>query len=197
MMSQTINDPLALARTWIEEEREVGVPFPQGAVLATDGLDGIPRTRMLGAYLTPQGRFIFYTSPTSRKVQEIARSPLASLTFGFQRSLRSITVEGSLAPLGTRELDEAWSGLDLDFRRQYVVFGPKSGAAIDSLDALRRELRTLPVGVEGVRPESFIGYAFQTVTRIVFYSVDRSDFALCQEFHPTDVGDWKMQLRVP
>jgi len=196
-MSQTINDPLALARTWIEEERESGVPFPQGAVLATQGLDGIPRTRMLGAYLTPEGRFIFYTSPTSRKVQEIARSPLASLTFGFQRSLRSITVEGTLAPLGTRELEEAWSGLDLDFRRQYVVFGPRSGAALDSLDALRHELQTLPIGVEGARPESFIGYAFQTVTRIVFYSVDRSDFAVCQEFQPADGGGWKTQLRVP
>jgi hypothetical protein len=106
-------------------------------------------------------------------------------------------VEGKLAPLETSELDEAWNGLDLDFRRQYVVFGPRSGAAIDSLDALRHELRTLPVGVEGVRPESFIGYAFQTVTRIVFYSVDRSDFALCQEFQPADGGGWKTQVRVP
>jgi pyridoxamine 5'-phosphate oxidase len=100
-MSQASKDPLALARTWLDEERANGVAFPQGAVLATQGLDGIPRSRMLGAYLTPEGRFIFYTSPTSRKVQEIARSPLASLTFGFQRSLRSITVEGKLAPLET------------------------------------------------------------------------------------------------
>ena len=182
---------------WIEEERASGVSFPQGAVLATQGLDGIPRTRMLGAYLTPEGRFLFYTSPTSRKVQEIERSPLASLTFGFQQTLRSITVEGKLAPLGTRELDEAWAGFDLDFRRQYVVFGPKSGAALDSLEPLRHELTALPVGVEGVRPESFIGYAFQTVTRMVFYSVDRSDFAHCEEFTPSEGGGWTRQLRVP
>ena len=94
-MSHENNDPPGLARIWIEEEHASGVPFPQGEVLATRGLDGIPRTRMLGAYLTPERKFLLYTSPTSQKVHEIERSPLASLTFGFQRSLRSITVEGA------------------------------------------------------------------------------------------------------
>lgn len=196
-MLHSIVDPIAQARTWIDEERERGVPFAHGAVLATQGLDGVPRSRMLGAYLTPDGRFTFYTSPTSRKVREIERSPLASLTFGFQGSLRSITVEGSLAPLTSSELDEAWKGLDLDFKRQYMVFGPKSAAAIASLDSLRQELRALPAGIEATRPESFIGYAFQAVTRIVFYAVDRTDFARCEEFQPTEAGGWSLQLRVP
>ena len=196
-MARIGEEPLAKLQTWISEEQLLGVPFAHGAVLGTVGLDGAPRTRMLGAYLSNEGIPIFYTSPASQKVSEIEKLSRASLTFGFQRGLRSVTIEGTLEPLSTTELNEGWRGFDADFRKHYVIFGPSSGASIDSFDHLRDARDRLAPGAEDPRPESFIGFRFKEIHRVIFYAVAPNDFAVCEEFKPLPAGGWVRQLRVP
>ena len=191
-------NPLEKLDEWLTEERSLGNPFAHGDVLGTPGKDGMPRTRMLGVSFNDRKIPKFHTSPMSRKVQDINLCNSASLTFAFQQTMRSISLEGSLEPLSDRELDTDWNQLDREFRRNYLVFGHQSGMKIDALEELHFQQDRLPHAAEENRPLSFIGYTFKLIERICFYSVAIQDFATCEvyEFNPV-TQHWTYSLRIP
>jgi pyridoxamine 5'-phosphate oxidase len=84
-------NPIEKLEMWLTEERSRGNFFSHGAVLGTQGEDGMPHTRMLGVSFTDRQMPKFHTSPTSRKVQDINLRNTASLTFAFQQTIRSIS----------------------------------------------------------------------------------------------------------
>jgi pyridoxamine 5'-phosphate oxidase len=193
----TIN-PLEKLGEWLAEERALGNPFAHGAVLGTQGEDGMPHTRMLGVSFDSQKKPKFHTSPMSRKVRDISLRNTASLTFSFQQRMRSISLEGFLESLSDEELIADWKTLEPEFRRNYLVFGHQSGIKIDSLQELYFQQAQLLNAVEENRPLSFIGYAFKIIQRISFYSVAEKDFARYEvyEFNPVNQC-WSYSLRVP
>ncbi len=191
-------NPLEKLDKWLVEERSEGNQFAHGAVLGTQGEDGMPHTRMLGVSFNSQKMPKFHTSPVSRKVRDISLSNTASLTFAFQQNMRSASLEGLLKPLSDEELDADWTKLETEFRKNYLVFGCRSGSKIQSLQELRIQQDRLPNLAEQSRPSSFVGYSFQTIKRISFYSVAKKDFALCEvyEFDPI-AHKWDYSIRVP
>jgi hypothetical protein len=112
--------------------------------------------------------------------------------------MRSVSLEGFLEPLSDKELKADWKTLEIEFRRNYLVFGHQSGIKIDSLQELYFQQDQLPSAAEENRPLSFIGYTFKVIQRICFYSVSEKDFAHCEvyEFNPVTQG-WVYSLRVP
>lgn len=192
----TAENPLMTLVEWVAMERTLGTPFAHGAVLGTQGAEGMPRTRMLGVYFDAQGTPRFHTSPVSRKVGDIGANNAASLTFGFQRSMRSVSLEGYLSPLPRDRLVEDWGRLEPEFRRNYLVFGRQTGKTIRNLDELRAQQSRLPADAEAVCPDSFIGYCFGAVTRIAFYAVAENDFASHRLFERVP-GGWHSRLIAP
>jgi pyridoxine/pyridoxamine 5'-phosphate oxidase len=174
--TETMNPFIQLTQ-WISEERLAGIPFSHGAVLGTVGHDGIPKTRMLGVHFDQEGVPRFHTSPTSRKVADIEINRHASITFAFQRSLRSVSIEGLLEEIPHGQLMSDWLALDPKFRRSYHIFGHCSGESADSDVLLEQLLRELSPSAENEMPPSFIGYRFSHVSRIAFYSVGIGNFA--------------------
>jgi pyridoxamine 5'-phosphate oxidase len=193
----TIN-PLEKLGEWLAEERSFGNSFAHDAVLGTQGEDGMPHTRMLGVSFDSQRKPKFHTSPISIKVRDISFRNTASLTFAFQQKMRSVSLEGLLEPLSDEELKADWKTLEIEFRRNYLVFGHQSGIKIDSLQELHFQQDQLPSAAEENRPLSFIGYTFKVIQRVCFYSVSEKDFAHCEvyEFNPVTQG-WVYSLRVP
>ena len=170
-------NPLVQLTQWLGEEQLAGNPFAHGAVLGTVGRDGAPRTRMLGVHFDEESIPRFHTSPTSRKVTDIGINQNASITFAFQRSLRSVSIEGVLEVIPHGQLVSDWLALDQKFRRSYLVFGHRSGQPADSDVSLEHLLKELSPGSENEMPPSFIGYRFSHVSRIAFYSVGSGNFA--------------------
>lgn len=194
----TLMNPLETLLAWVAEERALGTPFAHGAVLGTQGADGMPRTRMLGVYFSASGMPRFHTSPRSRKVQDIAANPAASLTFAFQKSMRSVSLEGDLEALAKEQLVTDWLNLDIEFRRNYLVFGHRTGKVMTSLDDLRARQALLPPDAERNCPESFIGYAFHSIRRMAFYAVAERDFATHEVFEfDREADEWRGGLCVP
>ncbi|NJN36153.1 MAG: hypothetical protein HC794_02725 [Nitrospiraceae bacterium] len=169
--------PLKILVRWIEEERANGVAFPNGAVLGTTSYTGQPRTRMLGTHFDEWGNPRFHTTPQSRKVLDLRNNKQASLTFALQRSLRSVSLEGQVAPLTQEELSSDWHALDTEFRRSYLVFGGRSGQPLSSSSELNLARQELPEDSELEMPDTFIGFKFEVVERVAFYSVGNLDFA--------------------
>lgn len=191
-------NPLEKLTKWLTEERSLGNNFAHGAVLGTSGQDGMPHTRMLGISFNRQGVPKFHTSPVSRKVEDINLTNKASLTFAFQKTMRSISLEGFLEPLSDKELDADWKKLEVGFQKNYLVFGHQSGRRINSLQELRVQQDRLPSSGEENKPSSFIGYSFKIIERITFYAVAKEDFARCEMFEfEHNTQDWIYSLRVP
>lgn len=169
-------NPFLKLKTWIREEDNAGYSFSNGAVLATVSKNGTPRSRLLGTVL--DGNIIkFHTSPVSRKFEDIEFCNKVSLTYSFQKSLRSVSIEGVLILLSEKELNSDWMEFDSNFRKHYLVFGRESGRVIEDHKLLELKLSNLAEGEEKNRPDSFIGFKFSEVVRMSFYSVQNNDFA--------------------
>lgn len=193
-----MSTPLAKLRRWVDEERLAGNPFSHGAVLGSVDAFGQAHTRMLGVHFDTQNYPRFHTSPTSRKVMDLAQNPQASLTFAFQTSLRSVSLEGRLAALSAPQLYEDWLNLEPAFKRSYLVFGKKSGQTIQSETELESELAGLAAQAELIRPAYFIGYAFVEIQRIAFYSVGTKAFAEHEVWvFDQESKNWTRNLLVP
>ncbi len=193
-----MNASLKRLQRYLEEERKNGNAFPQGAVLCTVSKDGVPRSRVVGTMFDDEWRPKFHTSPISRKVEDIKHTCTASLTYSFQNSLRSVSIEGILSPLGKEELDSDWMLFNLDFRKHYLAFGKISGQVIKSLDKLRLKRDSFVSGEEATRPESFIGYKFSIINRVSFYTVKDGDFAESLSYEKgTQQDSWVEVLHIP
>lgn len=191
-------NPLIQLTQWINEERLAGTPFSHGAVLGTVGHDGAPKTRMLGVHFDEAGMPRFHTSPTSRKVGDIALNRHASITFAFQKGLRSVSLVGVLETIPQAQLLQDWLALEPKFRRSYLVFGHCSGQQIDSDVLLEQQLNALPLHAENEMPPSFVGYRFVHVSRIAFYSVGSGNFAEHIVFGREEIGEnWLCSKVVP
>ncbi len=193
-----MENPLNQLKQWLDEERLNGNIFPQGAVLCTVSKESNPRSRLVGTMLNEHNSPRFHTSPASRKVKDITLNNRVSLTYSFQSTLRSISIEGTLSALNDFELNQDWLKYDDDFRKHYAVFGDNSGNNIPTIDILRKKRDQLPKGVELVRPSSFIGYKFSHIDRISFYSVKEDDFAISTLYKKESTNsNWLKSIIVP
>ncbi len=193
-----VNCPLKLLQSWLNEEGECGNPFPQGAVLSTTARNGNARSRVVGTMLDANYFPKFHTSPCSRKTDDIKFNSQVSLTYSFQHSLRSISIEGCLSSLHIDELETDWLKYDKDFRRHYLVFGERSGRTITSLNKLKSQRDILEDGAVMIRPRSFIGYKFSVINRVSFYSVKTGEFAINEIYKRTSLNNgWEYSLVAP
>ena len=123
---------------------------------------------------------------------------MASLTFSFQQRKRSVSLDGLLKSIPDDELEIDWKKLEPEFRKKYLISGHQSGSTIYSIQDLHDEQELLPSAAEDNKPSSFIGYLFETITRIVFYAVIEKDFAFCEVFEFNLITQsWSCELKVP
>ncbi len=190
--------PLHKIQVWIIEEKELGNVFARGAVLSSVSKEGKPTSRVVGTMFDENHIPKFFTSPNSRKVEDISLNNHVSLTYSFQNTLRSISIEGTISALTTDELNRDWLLHDDDFRKHYVVFGGVSGDKIASLDELRKKRDAKESNNSKIRPDSFIGYKFDFIERISFYSVQENDFAVNEVYeYDRAYNSWRYSLLVP
>lgn len=82
-------------RAWLQEALDARVAEPTAMVLSTVGAAGQPTARVVLLKGMPEDSgFLFFTNYDSRKGQELAGQPLASLTFFWPALERQVRVEG-------------------------------------------------------------------------------------------------------
>ena len=98
-------NPLRQFEHWFHEAMMAGVPEPNAMTLATIGLDGRPKARVvLVKGLDHQG-FSFFTNFESDKGREIAAHPFGALQFHWIMLERQVRIEGPIARLSDQESD--------------------------------------------------------------------------------------------
>lgn len=97
------SDPLRQFETWFAQAAQAGVRAPEAAALATASEDCAPSVRMVLVKAAGSEGFVFYTNYESRKGEELAANPRASLLFYWDPLGRQVRVEGSVARTSAAE----------------------------------------------------------------------------------------------
>ena len=191
-------NPLELFRRWFYEIEASGSTDESNAMcVATKGLDGFPKSRMvLLKRFTAEG-FIFYTNYESEKGRAIAADPRVCLSFYWSYLERQVIIKGE-----AEKLPENLSDGYFETR----PFGSKLGAIVspqsevvpsreyleEGLEALEREYE----GKEIPRPAFWGGYLVRPVS-LEFWQGrpnrlhDRIRYELQEDWN------WKMERLAP
>jgi pyridoxamine 5'-phosphate oxidase len=86
--------PIEQFRTWFEVARELQIPQPEAAALATATAAGRPSVRMVLVKIVDARGFQFFTNYDSRKGAELAANPRAALLFHWEALERQVRIEG-------------------------------------------------------------------------------------------------------
>lgn len=99
------NDPIAEFNGWLAEAEASEPVNPNAAALATATPDGRPSVRMVLLKAVDDKGFVFYSNTESRKGEELAANPRASLCFYWKSLARQVRVDGPVSPVSIEEAD--------------------------------------------------------------------------------------------
>lgn len=89
-------DPIEQFSTWFQQAVELRVHEPNAMILATVDPEGMPFQRIVLLKQVDAKGFVFFTNYHSRKGQQLASNPSASLLFPWITLERQIIVQGSV-----------------------------------------------------------------------------------------------------
>jgi pyridoxamine 5'-phosphate oxidase len=99
-------DPMSQFRAWFDHAVTANAIEANAMTLATIGLDGQPMARIVLLKEIDDQGFVFFTNYLSRKGQEIAANPHATLLFFWPQLEQQIRIEGTVSKVSSKESDE-------------------------------------------------------------------------------------------
>ena len=93
----SVDDPLALFESWLEEARAAMGYDADAMAVATATPDGAPSARMVLLKGVDDRGLVFFTNYSSRKGAELDQNPRAALLFHWQPLGRQVRVEGPVS----------------------------------------------------------------------------------------------------
>lgn len=97
--------PFDLFEKWLGEAKKSEPSLYDAVALATADKDGRPSVRMLLLKGFDKDGFVFYTNLGSKKAQDLAENPYASLLFHWKSLNRQIRIEGKTVPVSDATAD--------------------------------------------------------------------------------------------
>lgn len=159
-------DPMNLFHRWFyEAEERGGVEEVNAMTVATVGLDGFPKSRVVLLKKFNEEGFVFYTNYNSEKGKALEKNPKVCLSFFWHSMERQVIVKGF-----AEKTPEIMSDNYFDSRPE----GSKLGAilshqseVIPSRDFLEENLKMLEKEFEGKeihRPKHWGGYIVKPIS---------------------------------
>lgn len=192
------DDAMALFKRWFHEAEEAGGEGEVNAMtVATHGLDGFPKSRvvLLKSY-TYEG-FTFYTNYHSEKGRAIAANPAVCLSFFWQALERQVIVKGRAERTSANQSDGYFESRP-DGSKLGAIASHQSEvvASREALDESLHHLESQFAGKEIPRPEHWGGYLVRPVS-IEFWQGrpnrmhDRIRYTLLPD------GGWRIERLAP
>lgn len=152
-------NPFSQFEKWYDEVQRAGITEYPAMTLATCGGDRRPSARIVYLRNFDSRGYVFYTNYQSRKGQELASNPLASVCFYWKELERQIRIEGRIEKVSAEESDAYFAGRPRESRlgawaslQSEVLDSPKE------LEARVEEFRQKFDGQEVPRPDYWGGY---------------------------------------
>ena len=199
LLEDTVKEnPMEQFQKWFYEvEATDGLEEPNAMTLATIGLDGFPKNRVvLMKKYTFEG-FIFYTNYNSEKGRAIEEHPEVCLSFFWPNMERQIIIKGTVEKIAENLSDGYFESRPLGSRLGAIV-SPQSDV-IPSRKVLESKLSQLEKEYEGKdveRPSFWGGYLVRPVS-LEFWQGrpnrlhDRIRYTLQEDYN------WKIERLAP
>lgn len=199
LIEDSISDnPMALFQKWFYEvEASDGVDEANAMTVATIGLDGFPKNRVVLLKKYTHEGFIFYTNYESEKGKAIARNPQVCISFFWPTMERQIIIKGTAEKIAENLSDGYFESRPVDSKLGAIVSDQSN--VISSRKVLEEGLRKLQneyKDKEIQRPKFWGGYLVKPVS-IEFWQGrpnrlhDRIRYTLQENF------DWKIERLAP
>ena len=153
------DDPHALFDAWFAEAKAAEPNDPEAMTLATAAADGRPSARIVLLKGHDARGFVFYTNSQSRKGDELAANPHASLLFHWKSLRRQVRIEGAVSPVSDAEADAYFASRSRD--SQLGAWASDQSRPLVSLEAFESRYAQLAAANEGKdvpRPPHWLGY---------------------------------------
>lgn len=107
------DDPIALFERWFDDALRAELREPNATTLASADADGNPNARIVLLKDFDEQGFVFYTNYESRKGEELAANPRATLVFYWTELERQVRITGSVEKVSAAESDEYFASRPL------------------------------------------------------------------------------------
>ena len=191
-------NPMELFQRWFYEvEQSEGIEEPNAMTVATIGLDGYPKSRVVLLKKYTHEGFIFYTNYYSEKGQAIVKNPEVCISFFWSTVERQVIIKGKAEKIAENLSDGYFESRPRGSQLGAMV--SNQSQPIASREELELGLRTLEAEMEGKelrRPQHWGGYLVRPVS-IEFWQGrpnrlhDRIRYVLEDNF------DWKIERLQP
>ena len=158
-------DPLNLFHSWFHETKEFGgVDEVNAMTVATIGLDGFPRSRVVLLKKYNEEGFIFYTNYNSEKGKSILNNPNVCLSFFWHCMERQVIIKG-IAQKTLETISDNYFESRPDGSKLGAIVSPQSEVipSRDYLDDKLKELESTYEGKEIPRPQYWGGFLVQPI----------------------------------
>ena len=157
--------PMELFATWFHETETAATESEINAMsVATIGLDGFPKTRVvLLKHFSPEG-FIFYTNYNSEKGKAIAKNPNVCLSFFWHSAERQVIIKGVAEKVAASVSDAYFASRPEGSKLGAIVSNQSEVVSTRSeLEQKLAELEMLYLGEPIERPAHWGGYIVKPV----------------------------------
>ena len=131
-------NPMVQFQQWFDEAVRADVMEPNAMCLATATPDAYPSARIVLLKGADERGFVFYTDYRSRKGQELADNPHASLCFFWAELERQVRIAGAVQRVSRAESDVYFQSRPLPSR--IGAWTSHQSAVLQSRDDLEQEL---------------------------------------------------------
>lgn len=192
------DNPMQLFQQWFYEvESSEGIEEPNVMTVATNGLDGFPKSRVVLLKRYTQEGFIFYTNYNSEKGEAIAKNPKVCLSFYWPILERQVSIKGEAEKIPENLSDGYFESRPEGSKLGAVV--SDQSKVIPSRDFLEKALEQLEKEFQNKeipRPKHWGGYLVRPSTFEFWQGRpnrlhDRIRYSLMHDYN------WKMERLAP
>ena len=161
--------PVEIVAKWLQEANDLGLEKPEAMNLATVGIDGKPRNRMVLMRHITETQIGFFTNLSSSKAKEITNNPNVSATLWWSEMERQVRIEGPAQPM-CQDVVEAYFN-SRPRKSRIAAWASKQSQTLSSMDALNKRFQEAELMfTEGdvTLPKFWGGYTI-SVERIEFW----------------------------
>ena len=167
LLETEINEnPLMQIKAWFYEVEDIGgIEEVNAMTIASIGLDGFPKSRVVLLKSYDENGFVFYTNYNSEKGKAILANPHVCLSFFWPSLERQVIIKGIAKKVSAQQSDNYFNSRPFGSRLGAMV--SNQSEVIASHEVLENELKYLEQAFTAdtiVRPENWGGFCVEPIS---------------------------------